>query len=386
MSYPKAQAGRQKTVLQVTKPYFSEDDIRAILRDIEGALRSGILTLGPNVRSFEEGFMEYVGVKHAIAVNSGTSALEIVLRFLDLKGDEVIVPTCTFAASSNAVIFAGGRPVFVDVEPNSLCLDPDDVNRRITPRTKAVIAVHIGGLVCPRMKELSEICADHKLVLIEDAAQAHGAKWNTQMAGSLGEAGCFSFYPSKVITTAEGGMITTNNDRLAEFAKSLRFHGVERVGERKMHVRLGYNWRMNELSGILGIYQLKRIEEFVARRNAIAGIYMRELKGTKGIELLPVPPHIRHAYYKYVVISRENIDPASVQRSLSNKYDIEIQTPVYAPCHLEPMYKEMFGYREGSLPIAEALLPRTVALPVHVQMSNEDAQHVIRGLKETTPY
>jgi perosamine synthetase len=149
-----------------------------------------------------------------------------------------------------------------------------------------------------------------------------------------------------------------------------------------MHVRLGYNWRMNELSGILGVYQLKRVEEFVARRNAIARIYTGELEGTRGIELLTVPPEITHAYYKYVVILKEDIDPAGVQRSLGKDYDIEIQTPVYASCHLEPMYKDMYEYREGSLPVAEALLPRTVALPAHVQMDDEDARRVVKGLKE----
>ena len=206
-------------------PYFPESSLQTILHDIEASLRSGRLTDGPHAQDFEKKFAEYNNVKYAVAVNSGTAALEVALRYFNVKDKEVIVPTNTFVSTPNSVIFAGGTPVFADMRADTLCIDPEDVKRKLTVKTAGVIVVHIAGLVCPQIGELKQLCEDRGLFLIEDAAHAHGATINSQKAGTLGDAGCFSFYPTKVMTSCEGGMITTNNFALAEKARCMRTCG-----------------------------------------------------------------------------------------------------------------------------------------------------------------
>ena len=199
------------------KPFFPNEDIDSILNDIKDSLRTGVLTFGPNVEKLEREFADYVGVKHAIAVNSGTSALEIALRYFELNGGEVIVPTNSFVASANAVIFAGGKPVLADIKKETLCIDPNEIRKKISANTKGVMVVHLAGLIPPEMKEIQEICKENNLFLIEDAAHAPGASIDNKKAGNLGDVGCFSFFPTKPMTTGEGGIITTNDVKLAEF-------------------------------------------------------------------------------------------------------------------------------------------------------------------------
>lgn len=237
------------------KPYFPREDIQLILNDVEKILTSGMLTLGDFTKRFEKEFARLCSVKRAVAVNSGTSAMEIVLRALGLKkGDEVLVPTNTFSATAAVVVMVGGKPVFTDIEAKSLCIDAENAQKYLTKKTKAVIAVHIGGLVCPEIKAIGEICEDHNLFLIEDAAHAQGSLLDDKSAGSFGRAGCFSFYPTKVITTGEGGMITTDNDVLAEKANILRDQGKESFSGNTI-IEVGYNWRMDEISAAIGLTQ-----------------------------------------------------------------------------------------------------------------------------------
>jgi len=251
-------------------------------------------------------YANYIGTKYAIATNSGTSVLDIALRCLGVKeGDEVIVPTNTFLASPNAVIFAGGKPILADIDPKTLCIDPNDVLERISARTRGVMVVHIAGLVCPQMVELSEICEDRGLFLIEDAAHAHGAMFRGKMAGNLGDIGCFSFFPTKVMTAAEGGMICTNIDELSEIMRVLIFDGIGHDG---LHLELGYNWHMSELHSVLGIYQFHRLEHIVKRRNEIATKYRNSLNKTGGVTLFHTPPHIRHSYYKFPILIEDGSD------------------------------------------------------------------------------
>lgn len=360
------------------RPFFNEEDIGDILNDIKYSLRTGILTLGPKVKELEELFAEYIGVKYAIAVNSGTSALEIALRYFDVRDKEVIVPTNSFIASANAVFFAGGRPVLADIKRETLCINPDDVLKKITPKTKGVIVVHLAGLVCPQMKDLQEICEDNNLFLIEDAAHAHGAMINSRKAGSLGDAGCFSFFPTKVMTTGEGGMITTDDDKLSEIAKSLRHHGAKEG----QYERLGYNWRMSEINAILGIYQLKRLDEYVEQRNKIAQKYADHLMKIDDINPIVVPPNVRHSYYKYPVLLSSDIDATKMKCSLKEKYNIDTGSLYYPPIHLHPLYKRLFGYTEGMLPVSEKVLKKEICLPMFVKMDNEAIDYVIRSLEK----
>lgn len=358
------------------KPFFHESDIEKILSDIKTSLESGSLTFGPNISKLEENFAEYCNVKYAIAVNSGTSALEIALRFYELQGGEVIVPTNSFVASSNAVIFAGGKPVFVDIKKETLCLDPDDLKKKINPKTRGVIVVHLAGLIPPEILEIKKICKDNNLFLIEDAAHAHGAQFNDIKAGNLSDVGCFSFFPTKPMTTGEGGIITTNNKDISDFAKILRHHGKEGL----LHTKLGYNWRMSEINAIIGIYQLKRLDEFISKRNQIAKKYVEGLKNLEKISLIDVPENIRHSFWKYPIILNSTKAP-ELEKIFMEKYEIALGTIYYPPIHLQPFYKQKYGYSDGMLPVSEEILLKETCLPMHVDLTDEMIDYVIKCIK-----
>ncbi len=360
------------------RPFFNDEDIDDILNDIRNCLKSGMLTMGQNIERFENQFAKYVGVKYAIALNSGTSALEVALRYFDVKNKEVIVPTNSFVSSANAVIFAGGEPILCDIKDETLCIDPDDLRKRITPKTKGVIVVHLAGLIPPQMKELQDICSENNLFLIEDAAHAPGAILDNKKAGSLSEVGCFSFFPTKPMTTGEGGMITTNDSNLADFAKILRHHGKE--GD--VHTRIGYNWRMSEIHAILGIYQLKRLDEYIMIRNQIAKKYAEGLGNIEGINLISVPSNIVHSYYKYPIILTSGIEALALQKTLKNKYNIATGTLYYPPIHLQPFYRQCFSYKEGMLPSSEEILKKETCLPMFVGLGEKEIDHVIDSLKK----
>jgi len=245
------------------KPYI--EDIQEITKDIKRVLESRRLILGPYTRRLEEMFREYIGVKYAIATSSCTSALEIVLRYINVNNKEVIVPANTFIACPNSVIYAGGKVIFADTNKDSFCIDYKDVLKKITPKTKAVMAVHLAGLPVPEIFAIRALCKKKKIFLIEDASHAHGAVIDGRKVGSIGDFGCFSLYPTKIMTSGVGGLITTNNRELADFAKSVRHHGQGESLDRI--VNFGNDWLMDELSAVLGVYQLKRLEINVSKRN-----------------------------------------------------------------------------------------------------------------------
>ena len=359
------------------KPFFPEEDISLILEEIKKSLQTGALTFGPNVSRLEKEFAGYIGVKKAIAVNSGTSALEIALRYFDLKGGEVIVPTNSFVASANAVILAGGKPVFVDIKKETLCIDPDDVRKKITPKTRGIMVVHLAGLIPPEIDEIKEICDKNDFFLIEDAAHAHGSSIDKKHAGSFGHVGCFSFFPTKPMTTGEGGIITTNDDKIAEYAKILRHHGKEG----NEHTKIGYNWRMSEINAILGVYQLNRLDEFVEKRNKIAQRYVDELSEMEGLSLISVPSNSVHSFWKYPVLL-ESIKAPELEKIFRDKYEIALGTIYYPPIHLQPFYKQEFGNKPGMLPISEEVLLRETCLPIFVDMTDEMIDNVIMAIKK----
>jgi len=360
------------------QPYFPPEEIESTLSKIREALRSGCLTQGPYVRDFERRFAEYIGVRFAVAVNSGTCSLEIPLRALGATGREVIVPTNSFVASANAVIFAGGYPVLAEIESETLCLDPDDLPRHLSSKTAGVMVVHIGGLPCPRMEEIKEFCNQHNLFLIEDAAHAHGAEIGGVKVGALTEAGSFSFFPTKMITTGEGGMITTNNKELYQKALSLRHHGIKMGAN--IHDTLGYNWRMPEITAILGLSQLSQLEYFISRRQALANRYNRQLAGLEQIKPINPPDGIRHCYWRYPVILEKGLDRLLVVTRLKDEFGIETRGLYYPPIHLQPYYKGKFGYKEGDFPVAEDILRRVICLPIFVRMKDNEVDYVCEAL------
>ena len=364
------------------KLFFPQKDIEQIKEDVEKILESGLLTLGEYTRRFEIEYAKLCDVRHAVSVNSGTSALEIALRTLGLKsGDEVLVPTNTFTATVSTVCFSGGKPILTDTNPDTLCMDVKNVQTYMTPKTRGVILVHIGGLVCPDVQAIKKVCSDHHLFLIEDAAHAHGSSINGQSAGSLGDIGCFSFYPTKIITTGEGGMITTNNEDVAEKAKILRDQGKEDFHSNTI-IQLGYNWRLPEISAAIGLTQLKKLPEIIEKRNNIAQHYDEELNMLSGIAPLRKPSNIVHNYYKYVAFLDQDIDRDQLKGKLKEK-GVNCGGEVYwPPLHMQPVYRRLLGTKEGDFPTAEDVCSRMICLPIYTQMSVRDAEYVTDKLKQ----
>ncbi|MGQ9531125.1 MAG: DegT/DnrJ/EryC1/StrS family aminotransferase, partial [Candidatus Bathycorpusculaceae bacterium] len=313
----------------------------------------------------------------------GTSALEIALRSIKLKAeDEILVPTNTFSATAAAVIFAGAKPKLTDINPENLCIDMENVQKNMTSKTRGVIAVHIGGLVCPEIEEIKEYCKEEKIFLMEDAAHAHGSSINQKPAGSLGDVGCFSFYPTKVMTTGEGGMITTNINEVAEKAKILRDQGKENFNS-SIIIELGYNWRLQEISAAIGLTQLKRLKEIIKKRNEIAKYYDNKLSRISGITPLKTPSNIVNNYYKYVAFLDEDINREKLKEKLRAK-GVRCSGEVYwPPLHLQPIYRKLLGTKEGDFPQAEDACKRMICLPLYAQMTTEDMQYVVEKLRET---
>jgi len=365
------------------KTYFPIEDVVRIKADVEKILQSGMLTLHTYTKEFEKKIANLCRTNYAVAVNSGTSALEIALRTMGLKsGDEVLVPTNTFTATAATVFFAGGKPVFTDINPESICIDAENVQRYMTLKTKGVMAVHIGGLICPEIKAIKEICDDHKLFLIEDAAHAQGSTIDEQPAGSLGDVGCFSFYPTKVMTTGEGGMITTNDSKVAEKAQVLRDQGKENFNS-NIIVELGYNWRLPEINAAIGMVQLARLPEIIEKRNRIARYYDKELNKMNGIKPLEMPTNAVSNYYKYVAFLDREISRDEFKQDLREK-GVKCGGEVYwPPLHLQPIYQKLLGAKRGNFPVAEEVCERMVCLPMYAQMNLEDAQYVIEKINET---
>jgi len=358
------------------KIHVPEEDRRAILAAIDECLATGQLTLGKHGATFEEAFARTAGTRHAVAVSSGTSALEIIFRAIDVAGGEVIVPTNTFFATPAAVQHAGGTVRFAECDPSTYAIDVDHARSLIGPKTRALVVVHIGGVITPRIDELRATCDGAGIALIEDAAHAHGSTFEGRPAGSFGLAAAFSFYPTKVITSGEGGMIATNDDRIAEEARIYRDQGKAGFTA-NFHTHLGNNWRMSEPHAVIGRYQLKRLPEFIEARRRIAAVYDGALPAI-GVTPLAVPSGVESNYYKYIAMPPVGVDRAALKKKLREAYDVGLSGEVYeAPCHLQPVFGPL---PRGTLPIAEELCARHVCLPVSAVMSDDDAAYVVDSL------
>jgi perosamine synthetase len=356
---------------------IDESDVQAVLE----VLRSGRLALGPKAKEFERLVAEYTGVKHAVAVSSGTAGLHLIVRALGIgAGDEVLVPSFTFAASVNVILYEGTTPVFVDIEPETYNLDPADVERKITPRTKAVMGVDVFGHPA-EWDELTRLAQQYNLSLIDDCCEAIGAKYKGRMLGRFGEAGAFAFYPNKQMTTGEGGILVTNRDDLAQSFRSLRNQGRDEMGAWLEHPRLGYNYRLNEMSAALGASQIKRLETFIDKRERVAQMYTERLQRLDWVRPPVVKPHVRMSWFVYVVQLAEGLDRNRVMTAMEAQ-----GVPVrgyFNPIHLQPYIRERFGTSEGMLPVTESVAKRTLALPFHNNLTEEQVDYVVEMLKRS---
>ncbi|MBI2654852.1 DegT/DnrJ/EryC1/StrS family aminotransferase [Candidatus Woesearchaeota archaeon] len=365
--------------IPLAKPFFDNRSISIIKKDIGKILKKGRLVLGPYTEQFENDFKDYIGSKYAVAVNTCTSALSICLSYAVVKGKEVILPSNTFVTVANAIIECGGKVIFAELDPRTLCLDVDDVKKKITKNTRAVIVLHMLGIIDPRIDDLINLCRKKNIFLIEDSSHAHGSMINGRKAGTLGDAACFSFYPTKVMTTALGGMITTNNQDLYKYAKSLRFFGSG--GNPNEIINTGNDWLMSEVHACIGISQLKNLDENIKRRNALVKIYEKGLRSINGIKLLNAPKNIRHSYYKFAIYLDDSIDRDLIIKKMKGNFQIET-SQVYVPCHLHPIYKKIFGFHEGMLKTTEYALKHTICLPIYPQMNREEVDYVLNAFKK----
>lgn len=358
--------------------YFPAEDRREILAAVDEVLQTGQLTLGKHGRRFETEFARVAGVEHAVAVNSGTSALEITLRALTVTGQEVIVPTNTFFATPAAVLHAGGRVRFADVNPQTLMLDAATLEAALTLATRGVIVVHIGGMVTPDIAAIADLCRRHGLWLVEDAAHAHGSTFAGRPAGSFGVAGTFSFYPTKVMTSGEGGMIVTNDRRIYDEAIVYRDQGKAGFTA-NIHTHLGYNWRMSELHAIVGTTQLRRLPEFIEARRLVAQAYDRALERSEWFAPQLEPPESRSNYYKYVAFPRRNIDRSALKLALRERFGFGLAGEVYElPCHRQPVFEP---HSRRSLPEAERACASHICLPISARMTTQEVEAVAAALE-----
>jgi len=360
------------------KTYWDETDIESVTNVIK---RCSYWATGPEIREFEEKIAEYVGAKYAITFNSGTSALHALLLAYDLnRGDEVIVPSFTFIATANAPLFVGAKPVFAEIEDRTYGLDPEDVKKRITPKTKAIIPIHYGGCPC-LIKELKEIAEDHNLLLIEDAAESLGAKINDRKVGTFGDSAMFSFCQNKVISTGEGGVITTDSKEIYEKLKLIRSHGRLETqdyfssAEYMDYVTLGYNFRMPTMNAALGLSQLKKIDKVIKMRRDKAEYMTKKLSRIKEITLPTAPPDYFHVYQMYTI----RIDGTRQIRDRLIQYlgDKGISTKVYfEPVHLSYFYKNKFGFKGGDLPVTERIADQVLTFHTHPLLKNEEMDYI----------
>ena len=372
--------------IPVTKPYLTEEEARAPFDSIA----TGWVTQGPKVAAFERAVADYVAAKHGIATTSCTTALHLALVVAGVgPGDEVIVPSLTFIASANAIVYTGARPVFAEVDPRTYNVDPADVAGKITSRTRAIMPVDQIGLACD-VDAIRELAAPRGIAVVEDAAPAIGETYRGRRVGSNADLTCFSFHPRKVITTGEGGMITTDDDRLADRARRLRAHGMS-VSDLERHradrviveayPELGFNYRMNDIQASIGLVQLSRLDELLRLRRVRAERYDEALAAIPGVGIPFVPDYARHTYQSYCInltgeapVDRETFMNELLRRGIATRRGVMAS-------HLERYYVETFG--RVSLPVTEAVAATTVLLPIYPQMTDDEQDYVVDAIRET---
>jgi len=369
-------------------PCIGKEEIRAVVETLE----SGWITTGPKTKCFEEAFARFIGARHAVAVNSCTAALHLSLEAIGLKaGDEVLVPTLTFTATAEVVTYFKAKPVLVDVDPVHFNLSLKDAERKITSKTRCIIPVHFAGHACP-MDPILDLATARGLTVIEDAAHAIPAKYKGRNIGTLSAMTAFSFYATKTLATGEGGMVTTDNDSLADRVRMMRLHGLSRDAWKRYSadgnwryeiVEAGYKYNLTDLQSALGLVQLSRCKEMWRSRARIAQRYTQALASMEAYHTLPVASDVQHAWHLFVIL----VDPSRLRihrdQVIEELRERGIGTAVhFIPLHLHRYYQQAWGYRSGDFPVAEEYFDRCISLPIYPGMRDEDVTQVIEGLDE----
>lgn len=380
---------KRKKFLVFGSPMIEQPEIDEVV----SSMKSGWIGTGPKVHKFEEMFRKYKGAKFAMAVNSCTAALHLSMLCLDLKdGDEVILPTMTFAATANSVIHAGAKPVLVDCEKDTMNISPEDIERKITPKTRAIIPVHFAGRPC-NMHAICEISRRHNIKIIEDCAHAIESEYKGKKTGTFGELGCFSFYVTKNVVTGEGGMIITNNEKYANKIKILALHGMSKDAWQRFSdkgykhyqvIYAGFKYNMMDIQAAMGIHQMKKIHKNWKRRFEIWKRYNENFKNLQ--VFIPATPenNTKHAYHLYTLLLDINNLKITRDEFLNEMTKRKIGTGVhYIALHLHPYYRYNFGYKKGDFPNAEWISERTVSLPLSAKLTDSDVEDVITAVKDT---
>lgn len=359
------------------KPDITQKEIDAVVE----VLQSNRLSIGPKIIEFEKNMADFIGMKHAIGVNSGTSGLHLLIKAMDVgQGDEVITTPFSFVASTNCFLFEGAKPVFVDIDEKTFNINASMVEDKITDKTKLLLPVDVFGQP-EDIKAFVDVARKHDIKVLEDSCEAIGSEYDGAKAGSLADGAVFAFYPNKQITTAEGGLIVTNDDGIADTCRSLRSQGRAVTGTWLHHDQMGYNYRLSELHSALGVAQLSRMEEIMGKREKVADLYYRKLKDVDGLSLPWIHPKVtKMSWFIYTITFDEGIDRNRVMELL-NEEGIDSK-PYFTPIHLQPYMRKLFGFKEGDFPITERVGNSTIALPFYTIMEEWEVDQVCETLKD----
>jgi perosamine synthetase len=365
------------------KIYWEQDDVEAVSKVIR---RGTYWSSGPEIEQLEKKLGSFVGMKYALSFSSGTTALHADLLAHKISGGEVIVPSFTFIATANTVVLAGGKPVFAEIEDQSYGLDPEDVKEKITGKTKAIIPVHYGGGPCKSIKALQEIAQDHKLLLVEDAAESLGSKINGKMVGTFGDSSMFSFCQNKIITAGEGGMIVTDNKDIYERLKLIRSHGRVENQENYFsttkeleYVDVGYNYRMPTICAALTVSQFKKINKIIKIRRQKAAYFTKKLSNIPGVKTPYEPKNHFHVYQMYTIQAESQKQRDAAQDALTKK---GVMTKVYfEPLHLKSYFRKTFNYTPGCLPKTEEISKKVLTVPLYPSLTNKEIDYMVDSIK-----
>jgi dTDP-4-amino-4,6-dideoxygalactose transaminase len=378
---------KRSTFLPYALPMFDDEEIS----EVADTIKSNWVSKGPKTIQFEKKFAEYVGAKHAIATNSCTAALHTALAAKGIgEGDEVITTPLTFAATANVIVHTGAKPVFADIDPFSYNIDANEIEKKITENTKAVIPVHFAGQACD-MDKIMELADKYRLFVLEDAAHAIFTRYKGKMVGSIGDATAFSFYATKNLSTGEGGMLTTDDDVLADKAKIISLHGLsrnawtryEKGGTWYYEVLFpGFKYNMTDIQASLGIHQLSKLEQMQSTREEYAWIYNKAFEDMKEITIPQVQAANRHAWHLYVIRVNEEFLQIDRDRFIEELARLNVGTSVhFIPVHLHPYYREKYGCREGDCPVSESIYKSLISLPLYPKMDKKDVEYVADAVK-----